>query len=332
MGLSVMKAMVLEKPGTPLVRREFPAPAPGPGQILVRVEACGVCRTDLHILDGELTSPALPLIPGHEVVGTVEKTGDGVDKNLLGTRIGIPWLGRTCGKCRFCLSNRENLCDHAEFTGYTLQGGYAEYTLCWADYALPIPETYDPVQAAPLLCAGLIGYRALVMAGDSRRLGLYGFGAAAHIVAQVATFQGKEVFAFTRPGDSRKQEFARKLGAVWAGGSDEKPGIELDAAIIFAPAGKLVVSALKNLSKGGVVVCAGIYMTDIPRISYGDLWWERKICSVANLTRQDGLAFMDIAPKVPVRTSATPYSLKDANKALEDLRAGRVKGAAVLVP
>ena len=327
-----MEAMVLERQGTPLVRKQLPVPVPGPGQLLVRVEACGVCRTDLHVLDGDLEDPALPLVLGHEIVGTVEALGKDASRSFLGKRVGIPWLGWTCGRCGFCTSGRENLCDRAKFTGYTLQGGYAQYTTCWQDYALGIPDSYDPVQAAPLLCAGLIGYRSLVMCGDARRLGIYGFGAAAHIVAQVAVFQGREVYAFTRPGDHEKQGFARKLGAIWAGGSDENPGVKLEAAIIFAPVGALVPTALKCLAKGGVVVGAGIDMTDIPAIAYKDLWWERKICSVANLTRRDGAEFMETAPRVPVRTRVTPYPLGDANRALEDLREGRLQGAAVLVP
>ncbi len=330
MATNTMKAMVLRRQNEPLEYTELPIPVPDKGQFLVKVFSCGVCRTDLHVVDGELKDPALPLIPGHEIVGEIVDAGPGANRFPVGTKVGIPWLGWTCGQCKFCKSTRENLCDKALFTGYTLQGGYAQYTLCYQDYCVAVPEQYDPLEAAPLLCAGLIGYRSLRMAGDAKRIGLYGFGASAHIVAQICTFQGREVFAFTRPGDNEKQEFAKRLGAVWAGGSDQIPPVTLDAAIIFAPAGHLVTQALKVISKGAKVVCAGIYMSDIPSFPYEDLWWERQILTVANLTRQDGIEFMKIAPKVPIRTSITPYELKDANQALSDLRTGRLKGAAVL--
>ena len=330
MATNTMKAMVLRRQNEPLEYTELPIPVPDKGQFLVKVFSCGVCRTDLHVVNGELKDPALPLIPGHEIVGEIVDAGPGANRFPVGTKVGIPWLGWTCGQCKFCKSTRENLCDKALFTGYTLQGGYAQYTLCYQDYCVAVPEQYDPLEAAPLLCAGLIGYRSLRMAGDAKRIGLYGFGASAHIVAQICTFQGREVFAFTRPGDNEKQEFAKRLGAVWAGGSDQIPPVTLDAAIIFAPAGHLVTQALKVISKGAKVVCAGIYMSDIPSFPYEDLWWERQILTVANLTRQDGIEFMKIAPKVPIRTSITPYELKDANQALSDLRTGRLKGAAVL--
>jgi propanol-preferring alcohol dehydrogenase len=325
-----MRAMILDRPGQPLVCREVPVPAAGAGQVLVKVSACAVCRTDLHVVDGELPEPKLPLIPGHEIVGRVVALGEGVTHLPIGARVGIPWLGWTCGECEFCRSARENLCDHARFTGYTLDGGYAEYTVADARFCFPLPDAFDDAACAPLLCAGLIGYRSLRMAGGAQRLGLYGFGAAAHIVAQVARFQGRRVFAFTRKGDVEAQEFARRLGAVWAGGSDEAPPELLDAAIIFAPAGALVPAALRVVRKGGTVVCGGIHMSDIPSFPYHDLWHERTICSVANLTRQDGHEFLDLAPRVPVRTTTELFPLERANEALARLRAGQLTGAAVL--
>ncbi|MCL5105066.1 MAG: zinc-dependent alcohol dehydrogenase family protein [Armatimonadetes bacterium] len=326
-----MLAMVLEKPGLPLVARDVPVPEPGPGQIRVRVHACGVCRTDLHIVDGELADPKLPIIPGHEIVGSVDKLGEGVERFGVGDRIGVPWLGWTCGECRYCVSGRENLCDNARFTGYTIDGGYAEYAVADQRYCFPIPEGYPDIQAAPLLCAGLIGYRSLRMTGAAQRLGLYGFGASAHIVAQVAARQGRTVYAFTKPGDAAGQEFARGLGAAWAGGSDEQPPTGMDAAIIFAPVGALVPVALRAVEKGGAVVCAGIHMSDIPSFPYHILWGERAIMSVANLTRQDGEELLRIAPEVPVRTHVKTYTLTQANEALAAIRDGSLVGAAVLV-
>jgi len=310
----------------------LPLPQPGPQQVLLRVSACGVCRTDLHIVDGELTEPKLPLIPGHEIVGTVEAIGDGVTGLKPGERIGVPWLGFTCGECVYCRSGRENLCDRARFTGYTIDGGYADHAVADARYCFPLPPGLDDVSAAPLLCAGLIGYRALRLAGEAERLGIYGFGAAAHIVAQVARHRGQRVFAFTRDGDREGQEFARSLGASWVGGSSEKPPEALDAALIFAPVGALVVAALAATNKGGTIVCAGIHMSDIPRFPYSLLWEERVIRSVANLTRQDGEEFLALAPQIPVRTVTQAYPLAQANEALADLREGRLTGAAVLVP
>jgi len=325
-----MRAMVLERPGQPLVLRDLPVPEPGPGHVLLRVHACGVCRTDLHIVDGELPDPKLPLVLGHQIVGEVVRVGAGATRFVPGQRVGVPWLGWTCGECKYCRSGRENLCDRARFTGYTLDGGYAEYTVADERYCFPIPEGYPDLEAAPLLCAGLIGYRALRFAGQAQRIGFYGFGAAAHILTQVAVWQGREVYAFTRPGDHEGQAFARQLGAVWAGGSDELPPEPLEAALIFAPVGALVPQALRALEKGGTVVCAGIHMSDIPAFPYALLWEERVVRSVANLTRQDGEEFLSIAPKVPVRTEVQVYRLEDANRALDDLRAGRVRGAAVL--
>src|SRR6266516_3588246 len=322
-----MRAMVLDAVQRPLREGQLPDAEPGAGQVLVSVSACGVCRTDLHVLDGELPGPKLPLVLGHQVVGTVVGRGDRFEP---GDRIGIPWLGWTCGECRFCLGGRENLCDRARFTGYHLDGGYAELAVADERYCVPIPSGYSDEQAAPLLCAGLIGYRALRMTGDAERLGLYGFGASAHIVCQVAVHQGRRVFAFTRPGDEDGQAFARELGAEWAGGSDERPPEELDAAIIFAPVGELVPAALAVLAKGGVVVCAGIHMSDIPAFPYDLLWGERAIRSVANLTRRDGEEFMELAPKVPVRTEIREFRLEEANEALQHLRAGELQGAAVL--
>jgi len=310
----------------------LPLPQPGPQQVLLRVSACGVCRTDPHIVDGELTSPKLPLVPGHEIVGYVEAVGEDVGGLTPGERIGVPWLGFTCGECVYCRSGRENLCDRARFTGYTIDGGYADHAVADARYCFPLPPGIDDVAAAPLLCAGLIGYRALRLAGTTERLGIYGFGAAAHIVAQVAKHRGQRIFAFTREGDRTGQEFALSLGAEWAGGSSEKPPQALDAALIFAPVGALVVAALAATSKGGTIVCAGIHMSDIPRFPYRLLWEERVIRSVANLTRQDGEEFLALAPTIPVRTVTQAYPLAQANEALADLRGGRLTGAAVLVP
>jgi alcohol dehydrogenase, propanol-preferring len=327
-----MRAMVLDAPGQPLRLAELPAPEPGPGQILVRIEACGVCRTDLHVVDGDLAEARLPIVPGHEIVGKVTAIGTGVENFREGQRVGVPWLGWTCGQCRWCRSGRENLCDEARFTGYHLHGGYAEATLADARYAFPLPASYGPVEAAPLLCAGLIGWRSLVMAGEAARLGIYGFGAAAHIVAQVARHQGRRVFAFTRDGDLEAQAFARELGAVWAGGSGERPPEELDAAIVFAPVGALVPVALRALAKGGTLVLGGIHMSDIPSFPYRILWEERAIRSVANLTRRDAKEFLALAPEVPVRTEVVPLPLAEANEALARLRQGRLKGAAVLIP
>ena len=327
-----MRAMVFEAAGLALALREVPQPVPGLGQVLVKVSACGVCRTDLHVVDGELPNPKLPLIPGHEIVGRVEATGEGADHFHQGERVGIPWLGWTCGRCAYCISGHENLCDHARFTGYTIDGGYAEFTLADARFCFPLPGALDDVSSAPLLCAGLIGYRTLRKAGDGKRLGLYGFGAAAHIAVQVARFEGREVFAFTRPGDTKAQDFALRFGAVWAGGSDELPPQLLDAALIFAPAGDLVPAALRSVRKGGNVVCGGIHMSDIPSFPYEILWGERSVCSVANLTRRDGDEFLTLAPKVPVRTETSPFALEQANEALDRMRSGRLTGAAVLVP
>jgi propanol-preferring alcohol dehydrogenase len=327
-----MRAMVLESPRQRLKAKELRKPEPQAGQLLVRVTACAVCRTDLHVFDGELTAPKLPLILGHEIVGRVEKVGDKVREFTTGQRVGIPWLGWTCGRCRFCVTNRENLCEQARFTGYTLDGGYAEYTVADARFAFPLPDSYDDLAAAPLLCAGLIGYRCLRKAGEARRLGIYGFGAAAHIIAQVARHEGRDVFAFTTPGDIAAQNFARRLGAKWVGGSDETPPEMLDAAIIFAPVGPLVPAALRVLERGGTVVCGGIHMSDIPSFPYRDLWLERTICSVANFTRRDGREFLVLAPQVPVRTETQTFALEQANDALDALRKGRLTGAAVLVP
>ena len=328
-----MRAMVLHRPGEPLVLEARPVPRPGPGQVLLKVEACGVCRTDLHLIDGELPDPLLPIVPGHEIVGRVAGLGDGVSGFVPGQRIGVPWLGWTCGTCRFCRSGRENLCDHARFTGYRIDGGYAEFTVADARYCFPLADGAglpSALELAPLLCAGLIGYRALRLAGDTERVGIYGFGAAAHIVAQVLRHQGRPFYAFTRPGDVESQQFARQLGAAWVGDASQRPPERLDSALIFAPAGPLVPAALAHLEKGGVVVCAGIHMSDIPAFPYADLWGERSIRSVANLTRQDGLDFLDLAPRVPVRTAVTRFALADANLALEALRRGVIQGAAVL--
>jgi propanol-preferring alcohol dehydrogenase len=325
-----MRAMVLERAGQPLREMLLPRPSPGPGQVLLRVRSCAVCRTDLHIVDGELAHPKLPLVPGHELVGTIEVLAPDVDRFQVGDRVGVPWLGWTCGKCPYCRSGRENLCFQALFTGYTLDGGYAEYAVADARYCFPIPEQFSDMQAAPLLCAGLIGYRSLRAAGDATRLGLYGFGAAAHIIAQVAAQQGRRVFAFTKPGDAEGQAFARRLGAAWAGGSNDAPPEHLDAAIIFAPVGALVPVALKAVVKGGRVVCAGIHMSDIPTFPYALLWGERSIVSVANLTREDGDEFFGIAAQAGLRTEVRAYRLGQANEALADLRAGSLQGAAVL--
>jgi alcohol dehydrogenase, propanol-preferring len=327
-----MKAMVLDVPGQPLRLAELATPKASAGEIVVRVKACGVCRTDLHVVDGELPHPKLPVVPGHEIVGLVEEIGPGVRGFTPADRVGIPWLGRTCGHCPYCLGGRENLCDSPGFTGYQLDGGYAEFARASAEYCFSIPDHYGDLEAAPLLCAGLIGYRSLKRAGSALRIGLYGFGAAAHIVAQLALAEGRQVFAFTRTGDVQSQDFARRLGAAWAGSSDEPPPEPLDAAILFAPVGALVPVALKAVRKGGRVVCAGIHMSDIPRFPYSLMWEEREIVSVANLTRADGNEFFARAAAVDIRTEITAYPLSEANRALEDLRHGRFQGAAVLVP
>jgi propanol-preferring alcohol dehydrogenase len=327
-----MKAMVLNRPRTPLEWTDLPDRQPGPGEIRVKVLACGVCRTDLHVLDGELPDQSSPIVPGHEIVGRIDALGAGVEGLRLGERVGIPWLGHTCGVCPYCVGGHENLCDHPLFTGCTRDGGFATATIADARFAFPLGEVGADVALAPLLCAGLIGWRSLTIAGDGKRLGLYGFGAAAHIVAQVAKWQGRSVYGFTRPGDVATQAFARTLGVTWAGGSDEMPPELLDAAIIFATAGDLVPMALQAIRKGGRVVCAGIHMSDIPSFPYQLLWEEREIASVANLTRKDGIEFLRIAPEVGVVTTTTTYPLSQANEALDDLRAGRFEGAAVLVP
>jgi propanol-preferring alcohol dehydrogenase len=326
-----VRAMVLETPGEPLRVAEVPRPEVGPEDVGIQVHACAVCRTDLHVVDGELPDPKLPLIPGHQIVGTVEEAGGRVERFARGDRVGVPWLGYIDGTCRYCLSGRENLCDNARFTGYQIDGGYAEHTVADHRFCFPLPEEYPDLQAAPLLCAGLIGYRSLRMTGGAERLGLYGFGDAAHIIIQVALHQGRKVFAFTRDGDEERQSFARGLGAAWAGGSSELPPEELDAAIIFAPVGALVPVALRAVAKGGVVVCAGIHMSDIPSFPYEILWGERSVRSVANLTRADGEEFLALAPQVPVRTEVTPFPLEGANEALAALRGGMIEGAAVLV-
>jgi len=322
--------MVFEKTGTRLVLRDVPKPKSGRGQLLVRVNACAVCRTDLHIVDGELPDPKLPLILGHQIVGRVEQIGANTGGFSMGDRVGIPWLGWTDGDCAYCRSNRENLCDRAKFTGYNIDGGYAEFTVADARYCFHLPDEYNDVDAAPLLCAGMLGYRSYRKTGDAHRLGIYGFGNAAHLIAQVARYEKKEIYAFTRPGDKAGQESARSLGAIWAGGSDEAPPEKLDAAIIFAPVGALVPAALRALAKGGVVVCGGIHMSDIPSFPYVDLWQERAITSVANLTRRDGEEFLKIAPRVPVKTKVETFSLEEANTALEKFRAGKLDGNAVL--
>ena len=327
-----MKAMVLRSIGRPLVAEQRPDPVPGPGEIRVRVEACAVCRTDLHVVDGDLTEPRLPLIPGHEIVGIVEAVGDGVTALAPGRRVGIPWLGHTCGHCRYCATGEENLCDHPVFTGYTRDGGFASHAVAAANYAFALAGFADPVAAAPLMCAGLIGWRSLKKAGSGRRIGLYGFGAAAHIVAQVCRWQGRDVYAFTRPGDAAAQAHAKSLGACWVGGSDEQPPEPLDAAILFAPVGALVPAALKAVRKAGRVVCGGIHMSDIPALPYRLLWEERHVLSVANLTRADAVEFLEVAGKARVHATTTVYTLEQANEALADLRDGRLQGAAVLVP
>lgn len=326
-----MRAMVLEKQRELLRAMDLATPKPGSGQVLVKVHACGVCRTDLHVVDGELPHPKLPLVPGHEIVGSVAALGEGASRFKVGDRVGIPWLAWTCGVCCFCKSGRENLCVNARFTGYSVNGGYAEYTVADERFCFSIPATYSDAEVAPLLCAGLIGYRSLVKTGKAERLGIYGFGAAAHIIAQVARHQGRKIFAFTRPGDDKGQAFARKLGADWAGGSDGPAPEPLDAAIIFAPVGELVPQALKAMDKGGVVVCGGIHMSDIPSFPYDILWEERSICSVANLTRRDGEEFLALAPKIPVKTTVNLFPLEKANEALDSVRHGKIEGAAVLV-
>jgi len=325
-----MHAMVLRSPRTALEYARVPDPHPGPGQVVVRVRACGVCRTDLHVVDGELPDLRPDIIPGHEIIGEVAEIGRDAADFRIGDRVGIPWLASTCGRCRHCRAGRENLCDSARFTGYTVDGGYAQYVLADSRYCFAMPAGPSDVELAPWLCAGLIGYRALGMAGDALHLGIYGFGAAAHLIAQVARHQGRQIYAFTRPGDATAQQFARELGAVWAGGSDEPAPCPLDAALIFAPVGALVPKALADVDKGGTVVCAGIHMSDIPQFPYAILWHERRICSVANLTRRDGLAFIEVAQQVPVRAAVTPYALADANAALSALRDGTLSGAAVL--
>jgi propanol-preferring alcohol dehydrogenase len=327
-----MQAMVLHARGAPLILEERPDPVPGAGEIRIRVDACAVCRTDLHVIDGELPHIHHPIVPGHEIVGIVEALGPEPGTLAIGQRVGIPWLGKTCGHCEYCMSNRENLCDLPTFTGYDRDGGFATHVVADAAFAIPMDAFPDPVAAAPLLCAGLIGWRSLVAAGEGRAIGLYGFGAAAHVIAQVCRWQGREVFAFTRAGDQAAQSFALSLGAVWAGGSGDAPPERLDAAIIFAPAGELVPAALKAVKKGGRVVCGGIYMSDIPSFPYNILWEERQLVSVANLTRHDAATFLPVAHRARVLTSATPYPLHAANAAVSDLRGGRIQGAAVLVP
>jgi len=327
-----MRAQLLTQAGHPLAAADLPEPRPAPGQLLIAVKACAVCRTDLHILDGELPEPKLPLVPGHEIVGTVLEKGADAGRFAIGDRIGVPWLGWTCGICDYCKSGHENLCDHARFTGYQIDGGYAELTVADQGYCFAIPTEFGDIEAAPLLCAGLIGYRTLRLAGDGERIGIYGFGAAAHIIAQVARHQGRQVFAFTRPGNTAAQHFARSLGAVWAGGSDERPPEPLDAALIFAPVGALVPAALAATRKGGTIVCGGIHMSDIPSFPYRLLWEERVVRSVANLTRRDAEEFLALAPKAGVITATVTYPLTDANRALADMRHGALQGAAVLVP
>lgn len=322
--------MVLERQREPLRAAELPDPEPGPGQVLLSVRACGVCRTDLHIVDGDLTEPKLPLVLGHQIVGTVAAAGEGAERFGPGDRVGVPWLGWTCGECRYCAAGRENLCDRAKFTGYDIDGGYAELAVADERFCFPIPADYPDLQAAPLLCAGLIGYRALRLVGDAERIGFYGFGASAHILCQVAVHQGRRVFAFTREGDTETQEFARGLGAEWAGASGEQPPEELDGAIVFAPVGPLMVDALRASAKGARVISAGIHMSEIPAFSYDLLWGERELGSVANLTRRDGEEFIELAPRVPVRTEVSAYPLEQADRALDDIRAGRLEGAAVL--
>lgn len=329
---STMQAVLLEAQGQPLRLAEVPTPRPGKGQVLLKISACGICRTDLHVIDGDLPEPKLPLILGHQIVGRVVELGEGVERFTLGQRVGVPWLGYTDGTCRYCLRGQENLCEHPKFTGYTLDGGYAQYAVADQRYCFPLPDGYGDIEAAPLLCAGLIGYRTYRLAGENvERLGIYGFGAAAHIVAQVAIYQGRQVYAFTRPGDLAAQQFALQLGSVWAGGSDEMPPDELDAALIFAPVGDLIPAALQATARGGVIVCGGIHMSDIPAFPYHLLWEERLIRSVANLTRQDGEEFLAIAPQVPVKTKVNTFKLQEANQAIAQLRQGQLTGAAVLV-
>jgi len=323
--------MILEKPKTALKLTDVPIPEPSAGQVLIKISACAVCRTDLHIVDGELPPKKSPVIPGHEIVGIVVAAGSEKERNLVGKRVGVPWLGWTCGRCRFCLTGRENLCDSARFTGYHIDGGYAEYTVADTRFIFEIPKKFSSIEAAPLLCAGLIGYRSFSKTGPAQKIGIYGFGAAAHIITQIATHKGRKIYAFTRPGDVKSQNFARQMGAIWAGGSDEMPPEPLDAAIIFAPVGSLLVNALRAVDKGGIVVCGGIYMSDIPSFPYKFLWEERTIVSVANLTRTDGEEFMKAAAEVPLRTSVRTYPLEKANEALADLRSGNLDGAAVLV-
>jgi alcohol dehydrogenase, propanol-preferring len=327
-----MRAMVLNAIRRPLKETDLPIPTPGPQQVLIKVSACAVCRTDLHVVDGELPYPELPLIPGHEIIGRVIECGEQAERFKKNDRVGVPWLGRTCGECYYCTHDRENLCPNARFTGYTIDGGYAEYTVADERYCFPLNNGFTDTEAAPLLCAGLIGYRAFTKTGDAYRIGIYGFGAAAHIITQVAKFQGKRILAFTRPGDIHAQEFARSLGAAWAGSSGDQPPEQLDAAIIFAPDGALVPLALKQIIPGGTVVCGGIHMSDIPRFPYELLWQERTVTSVANLTRRDGEEFLAIAAKIPVHTQTQQFPLAEANEALHALRKGRVEGAAVLVP
>jgi propanol-preferring alcohol dehydrogenase len=327
-----MRALVLRAPNTPLVCEERPLPEPGAGEIRLKVLACGVCRTDLHVVDGELSKPALPVVPGHEIVGLVDALGAGVSGLAIGQRVGAPWLGHTCGHCPYCAGGHENLCDDPLFTGYTRDGGYASHAVADAAYCFPLPENGDPAEQAPLMCAGLIGWRSLKMAGEARAVGIYGFGAAAHIIAQVAHARGQRIFAFVRPGDDAAKDFALSLGAAWAGGSDEAPPEQLDAAIVFAPVGALVPLALGHVRKGGTVVCGGIHMSDIPAFPYAKLWEERKIVSVANLTRDDAREFLAIAGKMRIDMRVQRYALEDANSALADLREGRLQGAAVLVP
>jgi propanol-preferring alcohol dehydrogenase len=329
---ATMQAMVCDGPKRPLVARTLPRPVPGPGQVLIEVAACGVCRTDLHLVDGELPDPKVPVIPGHEIVGHVAAHGAGVRAPAIGARVGVPWLGATCGHCGYCGSGRENLCAEARFTGYQLDGGYAEFAVADARFVFPLPDRYDDVHAAPLLCAGLIGYRAYALAGEAATLGIYGFGAAAHLIAQVALAQRRTVYAFTRPGDADAQRFARDLGVHWAGGSDETPPTPLDAALIFAPAGALVPAALATTVRGGTVVCAGIHMSDIPSFPYRLLWGERAVRSVANLTRRDGERFFALAATIPLAVHVEPYPLLRANAALDRLRTGAIAGAAVLTP
>jgi alcohol dehydrogenase, propanol-preferring len=327
-----MRAMVLKELRTNLEQTERTDPEPGPGEVRIKVAACGVCRTDLHVVDGDLPDPRLPIVPGHEIVGRVEAVGSGVDELKVGQRVGVPWLGYTCGTCPYCIRHQENLCDHPQFTGYTRDGGFATTTIADARYAFPLSEKGSDLELAPLLCAGLIGWRSLAIAGDAAKLGLYGFGAAGHIVSQVARWQGRSVFAFTRPGDVAAQTFARSLGVTWAGGSDEMPPEPLDAAILYATVGALVPAALRAVRKGGRVVCAGIHMSDIPSFPYALLWEERQVVSVANLTRADGVEFLRLAPEIGIVTTTTPYPLAEANRALADLRAEKFEGAAVLVP